>query len=252
MPRARPSPARCSRSTSTAPRASCSTSPARRTSSLFEVTEAAEEIRAVADPEANIIFGTSFDERLADEVMITVIATGFDPSRKRDAAAPRDAASRRRWRSTPRATTEPTSSRSWSTRGRTRRFRSIADPGADYGPIGTPERQPVPVPVQPAPTHRPIAGPAADASDLRRHGPGDPELPAAARAGGQGLALRRRWASLRIRMQSPGFARRVRSSWMSVAERMRSGGARPGGRPARGRIQDRERRPARGRRWPPA
>ena len=46
--------------------------------SLFEVTEAAEEIRAAADPEANIIFGTSFNERLGDEVMITVIATGFD------------------------------------------------------------------------------------------------------------------------------------------------------------------------------
>jgi cell division protein FtsZ len=45
---------------------------------LFEVTEAAEEIRAAADPEANIIFGTSFDERLGDEVLITVIATGFD------------------------------------------------------------------------------------------------------------------------------------------------------------------------------
>ena len=45
---------------------------------LFEVTEAAEEIRAAADPEANIIFGTSFDERLGEEVVITVIATGFD------------------------------------------------------------------------------------------------------------------------------------------------------------------------------
>ncbi|MGZ6339817.1 MAG: cell division protein FtsZ, partial [Candidatus Limnocylindrales bacterium] len=52
--------------------------------SLFEVTEAAEEIRAAADPEANIIFGTTFDERLGDEVMITVIATGFDSSRKRE------------------------------------------------------------------------------------------------------------------------------------------------------------------------
>jgi len=52
--------------------------------SLFEVTEAAEEIRAAADPEANIIFGTSFNERLGDEVMITVIATGFDGNRKRD------------------------------------------------------------------------------------------------------------------------------------------------------------------------
>jgi cell division protein FtsZ len=51
--------------------------------SLFEVTEAAEEIRAAADPEANIIFGTSFNERLGDEVQITVIATGFDTNRKR-------------------------------------------------------------------------------------------------------------------------------------------------------------------------
>jgi cell division protein FtsZ len=52
--------------------------------SLFEVTEAAEEIRAAADPEANIIFGTSFNERLGDEVMITVIATGFDGGKKRN------------------------------------------------------------------------------------------------------------------------------------------------------------------------
>jgi cell division protein FtsZ len=54
------------------------------TLSLFEVTEAAEEIRAAADPEANIIFGTSFNERLGEEVMITVIATGFDGTRKRE------------------------------------------------------------------------------------------------------------------------------------------------------------------------
>jgi cell division protein FtsZ len=49
---------------------------------LWEVTEAAEEIRAAADPEANIIFGTSFNERLGEEVMITVIATGFDGRRR--------------------------------------------------------------------------------------------------------------------------------------------------------------------------
>ena len=54
--------------------------------SLYEVTEAAEEIRASADPEANIIFGTSFNERLGDEVMITVIATGFDVNRRREAS----------------------------------------------------------------------------------------------------------------------------------------------------------------------
>jgi cell division protein FtsZ len=67
--------------------------------SLFEVTEAAEEIRAAADPEANIIFGTSFNERLGEEVAITVIATGFDGKRSSSASraaagASSDAASR--------------------------------------------------------------------------------------------------------------------------------------------------------------
>ena len=56
------------------------------TLTLWEVTEAAEEIRAAADPEANIIFGTSFNERLGEEVMITVIATGFDGRRRTDRA----------------------------------------------------------------------------------------------------------------------------------------------------------------------
>jgi len=57
------------------------------TLTLWEVTEAAEEIRAAADPEANIIFGTSFNERLGEEVMITVIATGFDARRRPEARA---------------------------------------------------------------------------------------------------------------------------------------------------------------------
>jgi cell division protein FtsZ len=52
------------------------------TLTLFEVNDAAEEIRAAADPEANIIFGTSFNERMGEEIMITVIATGFESSRK--------------------------------------------------------------------------------------------------------------------------------------------------------------------------
>ena len=55
--------------------------------SLFEVQEAAEAIKEAADPEANIIFGTSFNERLGDEVMVTVIATGFDGGRKRHTSA---------------------------------------------------------------------------------------------------------------------------------------------------------------------
>jgi cell division protein FtsZ len=55
---------------------------------LFEVDEAAEIIREMADQEANIIFGTVIDERMGDDVQITVIATGFDSSRKRDLYRP--------------------------------------------------------------------------------------------------------------------------------------------------------------------
>jgi cell division protein FtsZ len=49
---------------------------------LFEVDEAAEIIKEMADPEANIIFGTVIDERMGDDLQITVIATGFDSARK--------------------------------------------------------------------------------------------------------------------------------------------------------------------------
>jgi cell division protein FtsZ len=48
---------------------------------LFEVNEAAEIIHQAADPEANIIFGAVIDDRMAGEVKIGVIATGFDASR---------------------------------------------------------------------------------------------------------------------------------------------------------------------------
>lgn len=45
---------------------------------VLEVNEAAELIREIADPEANIIFGAALDEKMAGEVRVTVIATGFD------------------------------------------------------------------------------------------------------------------------------------------------------------------------------
>lgn len=44
---------------------------------LLEVNEAAEIIRQMVDPEANIIFGAAIDENMGDEVQITIIATGF-------------------------------------------------------------------------------------------------------------------------------------------------------------------------------
>ncbi len=45
---------------------------------LRETTEAAEVIKATAHPDANIIFGTTIDDSLGDEIRITVIAAGFD------------------------------------------------------------------------------------------------------------------------------------------------------------------------------
>ncbi len=48
---------------------------------LFEVNEAAEIIAEAADEEANIIFGAVIDEKLGDEIRVTVIATGFDYAR---------------------------------------------------------------------------------------------------------------------------------------------------------------------------
>lgn len=45
---------------------------------LHEVNTAAELVQRSVDPEANIIFGAVIDESLEDEIVITVIATGFD------------------------------------------------------------------------------------------------------------------------------------------------------------------------------
>ena len=45
---------------------------------LLEINEAAELVQKSVDPEANIIFGAVIDENLTDEIVITVIATGFN------------------------------------------------------------------------------------------------------------------------------------------------------------------------------
>lgn len=45
---------------------------------LYEVDQAARVIQNAADQDANIIFGAVVDERLGDEIQVTVIATGFE------------------------------------------------------------------------------------------------------------------------------------------------------------------------------
>ena len=45
---------------------------------LFEVDEAANRIREEVDPDANIIFGSTFDEKLDGRMRISVVATGIE------------------------------------------------------------------------------------------------------------------------------------------------------------------------------
>lgn len=61
--------------------------------SLWEVNEAADIVSSAADPDVNMIFGAVISPELEDEIIITVIATGFEagnmqsqaPSRQRSA-----------------------------------------------------------------------------------------------------------------------------------------------------------------------
>ncbi len=48
--------------------------------SMHEINAAAEAITTAADPDANIIFGATIQPDLEGEVIITVVATGFDAS----------------------------------------------------------------------------------------------------------------------------------------------------------------------------
>lgn len=48
--------------------------------SLFEVQEAADLVTSAADEEVNVIFGSVINEELEDEIIVTVIATGFKES----------------------------------------------------------------------------------------------------------------------------------------------------------------------------
>jgi cell division protein FtsZ len=50
--------------------------------SLWEVNEAAKAVSEAAHPDANIIFGAMVDEKLDDQVWVTVVATGYGDARR--------------------------------------------------------------------------------------------------------------------------------------------------------------------------
>ena len=49
---------------------------------LMEVHRAADMVREMVHPEANIIFGANVDESLGDQIRVTIIAAGFDDPKK--------------------------------------------------------------------------------------------------------------------------------------------------------------------------
>lgn len=53
---------------------------------MDEINQVAETITSNADADANIIFGTVLDDKIKDEIRVTVIATGFDETRQKLAA----------------------------------------------------------------------------------------------------------------------------------------------------------------------
>lgn len=50
---------------------------------LFEAEQAAEVVRSASNTDINTIFGSVINENLNDEVIVTVIATGFDKAQKK-------------------------------------------------------------------------------------------------------------------------------------------------------------------------
>ncbi|RAS79804.1 cell division protein FtsZ [Priestia endophytica] len=54
--------------------------------SLYEVQESADIVASASDQEVNMIFGSVINESLKDEIVVTVIATGFDDSNLTKAA----------------------------------------------------------------------------------------------------------------------------------------------------------------------
>lgn len=61
--------------------------------SMHEINQAAETITAAADPEANIIFGATISPDLEGEIIITVVATGFDDAYYANRSNPKAVAS---------------------------------------------------------------------------------------------------------------------------------------------------------------
>jgi cell division protein FtsZ len=112
--------------------------------SLWEVNEAAKAVAEAAHPEANIIFGAMVDEKIADQVWVTVVATGYG-DRPVHRAAPRGEARDRRAEREDRGGRESRDFREADHEPRVRRTRepvSAPSNGNGLGDIDVPEFMP--------------------------------------------------------------------------------------------------------------
>ena len=119
---------------------------------LFEVDEAANHIREMVDPEANIIVGSAFNESLTGRMRVSVVATGIDAAAPAAQAAPQQAAPAR-----PGMSFAPVAA---SFGGAAPSF-----PSAAAKPAAAPVAAPAPVAAAPAPQPAPVAEPMALSED---------------------------------------------------------------------------------------
>jgi cell division protein FtsZ len=130
------------------------------TVTLHEVNEAINHITARADDEANIIFGTSLDESLGDEIQITVIATGFSADRQGSASSPR-------------APYRATDSGAWSLRGDGVAVQEASAPTESLTYTPAPVVEPAPVAFADSDEPLPLTSPQPEEVE-----PNDLEIPA--------------------------------------------------------------------------
>ena len=143
---------------------------------LFEVNEAAEVIKEAADPEANIIFGTVIDDRMRDEVKVTVIATGFDATRKPRSTGRGPRPPRPRWRPGSRPRSTSGAARSWPrSSASASQQQALEDQMPEESPFAASEK---PAARSERATGDPGARRRARPSVVRRDRPGHPLLPA--------------------------------------------------------------------------
>lgn len=114
---------------------------------LFEVSEAAMLIEEAAHEEANIIFGTTIDDALGDEVRITVIAAGFDGGAPQPRQDPKSAVAGQQPQSqSPAKTAAPAASRPHVGSGQQPQHRFTSQVGDDQETTRVAERPQAPAP----------------------------------------------------------------------------------------------------------